>query len=109
MSNIQLILTILIIMAGTVLTRFLAFIIFPPHKTPPKFIQYLSHTLPAAVIGLLVVYSFKDTIVFSYPYGLPELIASIALIFLHVWKRNTMLTIAMSTFLYMFLVQIIFI
>ncbi|UUX34971.1 branched-chain amino acid transporter permease [Fundicoccus culcitae] len=109
MTNTEIIITIIVIAAGTILTRFIAFIIFPPHKTPPKFVQYLSKTLPAAVIGLLVVYAFKDTQLFAYPYALPEIIASIVLVIIHVWKRNTMLTIAISTLLYMFLVQIVFV
>lgn len=109
MTSNQIILTLLIIAFGTLLTRFIPFIVFPPHKQPPKFISYLSKTLPAAVISLLVVYAFKDTIVVAFPYGLPEIFATIFLVLIHIFKRNTMITIASSTIFYMILVQFIFV
>ena len=69
------VITVAIVVAATLLTRFSAFLIFPPGKKAPDFVQYLGKALPAAVMGMLVVYTFKDTIVLSYPYGIPELIA----------------------------------
>ncbi len=74
MTTAQRIITILVVVAGTMLTRFLPFLIFPEGKTPPKYITYLGTVLPYAVIGLLVVYCLKDA-VFSAFHGLPELIA----------------------------------
>ena len=86
------------------LTRFLPFLIFPEGKTPPKYITYLGTVLPYAVIGLLVVYCLKDA-VFSAYHGLPELIAIVFIFVLHKWKKNTLLSIAGGTVLYMVLVQ----
>lgn len=104
----QQIITILAVILGTMTTRFLAFLIFPEGKTPPKFITYLGTVLPYAVIGLLVVYCLKDA-VFSSFHCLPELI-SIAFIFvLHKWRKNTLLSIAAGTVLYMVLVQFVFV
>ena len=51
---------------------------FHPGKKAPDFVRILGKALPAAVMGMLVVYTFKDTIVLSYPYGIPELIAFIS-------------------------------
>ena len=71
------VITVAIVVAGTLLTRFAAFLIFPPGKKAPDFVQYLGKALPVAVMGMLVVYTFKDTVVLAYPYGLPELIGKL--------------------------------
>lgn len=104
MTTTQRIITILVVVAGTMLTRFLPFLIFPEGKTPPKYITYLGTVLPYAVIGLLVVYCLKDA-VFSTFHGLPELIVIVLIFVLHRWKKNTLLSIAGGTVLYMALVQ----
>lgn len=104
MTITQQVITILVVVAGTMLTRFLPFLIFPEGKTPPKYITYLGTVLPYAVIGLLVVYCLKDA-VFSNFHGLPELIAIVFIFVLHKWKKNTLLSIAVGTVLYMALVQ----
>ena len=41
--------------------------------------------------------------------GLPELIAAAAVVGLHCWKKNTLLSIAAGTALYMVLVQVVFV
>ncbi len=79
MTTSQSVITILVVVLGTMLTRFLPFIIFPAGKTPPKFITYLGGVLPYAVIGLLVIYCLKDAVFTSY-HGLPELIAIVCII-----------------------------
>ena len=106
MTTSQSVITILVVVLGTMLTRFLPFIIFPEGKTPPKFITYLGGVLPYAVIGLLVIYCLKDAVFTSY-HGLPELIAIVCII-LHKWKENMMLSLAGGTIIYMVLVQTIF-
>ena len=102
------VITVAIVVVGTLLTRFAAFLIFPPGKKAPTFVLYLGKALPAAVMGMLVVYTFKDTIVLSYPYGVPELIALLVTVGLHVWKRNMFISIGAGTAAYMILVQAIF-
>lgn len=108
MTFTQSMFTILIVVLGTMFTRFLPFLIFPADKTPPAFIKFLGKVLPNAVIGLLVIYSLKDA-VFSDFHCLPELIAIVFVIVLHEWKNNMLLSIAGGTILYMFLVQYCFI
>lgn len=107
MTTAQSIITIFMVILGTMITRFLPFIIFPEGKTPPKYITYLGTVLPYAVIGLLVVYCLKDAVFTTY-HGLPEIIAIAFIIFLHKWKKNTLLSIGAGTVLYMSLVQNIF-
>lgn len=102
------IITILCVVLGTMTTRFLPFIIFPPNKKTPKFLQYLSLVLPSAIIGFLVVYCFKNVSFVSGSHGLPEIISLLFITLLHLWKKNTLLSIAGGTILYMVLVQSIF-
>lgn len=108
MTTVQQIITIIAVILGTMTTRFLAFIVFPEGKTPPKFISYLGTVLPYAVVGLLIVYCLKDSL-FSSSHCIPEIIAIAFIIILHKWKKNTLLSIASGTILYMFLVQTIFV
>ena len=91
---------------GTMLLRFLPFIIF--RNTTPKYISYLGKVLPAAIIGMLVVYCLKDTSFTEAPHGLPEIISTISVIGLQAWKRNTILSILCGTIIYMLLVQMVF-
>ena len=74
MTILQQIITIAAVVLGTMVTRFLPFIVFPEGKEPPRVIRYLGGKLPYAVIGLLVVYCPKDAPA-SSTYGLPEAIA----------------------------------
>ena len=100
--------TILMVVLGTMLTRFLPFLLFPADKPTPKYVQYLGNVLPAAVFGLLIVYCLKNVSLFSGSRGLPELIAIAVVVGLHYWKRQMLLSIAGSTICYMLLVQFIF-
>lgn len=70
--------------------------------------QYLGRVLPAAVFGLLVVYSLKDISLFTGSHGIPEAIAIALVIALHCWKRQMLLSIAGGTICYMLLVQLVF-
>lgn len=92
---------------GTMVTRFLPFLIFPEGKEPPKFIQYLGKVLPYAVIGLLVIYCLKD-VPGSGTYGIPEFLAIVFIVLLHRWKKNILLSIGGGTVFYMLLVQFVF-
>lgn len=104
MTTTQSIITIIIVVIGTMMTRFLPFMIFPESKTPPKIVTYLGKVLPYAVIGLLVIYCLKDA-VFSKYHTLPEMIAILSVIIIHTWKKNTLLSIGAGTIIYMILVQ----
>ena len=93
----------------TAFTRFLPFWIFGEKRKTPKIITYLGTVLPCAIIGMLGVYCLKDVQLTAAPYGLPELIAGALVVVLHVWKRNTLLSIAGGTVCYMLLVQLVFV
>ena len=92
----------------TMATRFLPFLIFRGDKKTPDIIVYLGKVLPYAIMGMLVVYCLKDVHFLSAPYGIPELLGCVAVAILHLWKRNTLLSIGVGTVFYMVLVQLIF-
>lgn len=100
--------TIAMVIIGTVLTRFLPFLLFPDGKPTPKYIRYLGNVLPAAVFGLLVVYCLKNVSIFTGSHGIPELLAIALVVVLHLWKRQMLLSIAGGTICYMLLVQFVF-
>lgn len=92
----------------TILLRFLPFWLFGGKKSTPPIISYLGKVLPHAVMGMLVVYCLKNIDFVSSPHALPEIIACAVVVVLHLWKRNTLLSIAGGTICYMVLVQFIF-
>lgn len=94
--------------AGTMLTRFLPFMLFLPKRPLPKYIRYLGQALPAAIFGMLVVYCLKDVNIFAGGHGVPELISIALTAALHLRKRSMLLSIAGGTVLYMLLVQLVF-
>ena len=99
---------ILAVAAGTQLTRWLPFWLFPESREPPPVVTYLGRVLPAAVMGLLVVYCLKGVQWTASPHGAPELIAIAAVVLLHRWKGNVLVSIAGGTALYMALLRLVF-
>lgn len=104
----QQVITVGMIVLGTMLTRFLPFLLFPSGKPTPKYIQYLGKVLPSAVFGLLVIYCLKNVSLFTGSRGIPEAVSIAVVIALHLWKRQMLLSIAGGTVCYMLLVQFVF-
>ena len=101
----------LLIMVCSIVTaalRALPFLLFPAGKETPPLIRYLSGMLPSAVMGMLVVYCLKSVSITKAPHGLPEFLAIAAVVLVHKWKHNTLLSILGGTLLYMVLVQVVF-
>lgn len=91
--------------AASLLTRFLPFLIFPAGKKTPRFIEYLSSTLPYTTIGLLVIYCLKNVDLAGPSHGIGELTAVAATVALHAWRGNSLLSIGGGTAIYMMMVQ----
>ncbi len=108
MTLTQRIIKIALVVLGTMLTRFLPFLIFPSGKPTPKYIKYLGNVLPSAVFGLLVIYCLKNVSIFTGSHGVPEIISIIFVVILHLWKKQMLLSIGDGTVLYMLLVQFVF-
>ena len=108
MTLTQQILTIAMVVLGTMLTRFLPFLLFPSGKPTPRYIRYLGKMLPAAVFGMLVIYCLRNVEVLGGSHGMPELLSILAVAGLHRWKGQMLLSIAGGTVCYMLLVQLVF-
>ncbi|KSV57783.1 branched-chain amino acid transporter permease [Acetivibrio ethanolgignens] len=99
---------IVIIAFVTMILRFLPFILLGNEKKTPKSINYLGKVLPYAIMGMLVVYCLKGIRITKYPYGIPEVVSCIIVAGIHIWKRNTLLSIMAGTVFYMILIQSVF-
>ena len=99
---------IAVIALVTAALRFLPFFIFSESRKTPPLVTYLGQVLPYAIMGMLVVYCLKDVSFVSGSFGIPEAIGCAAVALLHIWKRNTLLSIGAGTVLYMLLVQLVF-
>ena len=101
---------LLIVVAAlvTAATRFIPFLIFRKKESTPTIITYLGQVLPCAIMGMLVVYCMKDVQFLQAPFGVPELIGCAVVAVLHIWKRNSLLSIGVGTVCYMLLVQLVF-
>lgn len=108
MTLTEQIITIGMVVLGTIITRFLPFLLFPAGKSVPRYVQYLGKALPSAVFGLLVIYCLKNVDLMQGSHGIPELLSLAAVAALHLWKRQMLLSIAGGTVFYMALVQQIF-
>lgn len=100
-------LLIAVIALVTMLLRFLPFVLFRGRETP-KFIAWLGKVLPFSIMGMLVVYCLRNISFAAMPFGIPEIIAVALVAALHLWKRNTLLSIIGGTVCYMVLVQMVF-
>lgn len=99
---------IIVMTLVTMATRFAPFLIFTSEKTPPV-ITYLGKALPFALMGMLVVFCYKGTSFETITGWLPGLIAGAIVVAVHIFKRNTLLSIGVGTICYMLLVQFVFV
>ena len=97
-----------VIAAVTVLLRFAPFAVFGGGRPTPRYILYLGRVLPCAIMAMLVVYCLRGADPLGPTHALPELLAGAAVVGLHLWRKNTLLSIAGGTALYMVLVQAVF-
>jgi len=109
LAPFQALLIIGMVTLGTMITRFLPFLIFKGLKANNSYLSYLGQVLPYSAIGLLVVYCLKSVNFKGPAYGNPEVVAIICIIILHNWKENTLLSIGAGTVIYMVLVQAVFV
>lgn len=108
MTILQQTITIILCALGTMLTRFLPFLVFSSKKPTPDYIQYLGRALPCAIFAMLVVYCLKDVTLLSGSHGLPEALGIAVTTLLHKAHHQMLLSIAGGTICYMALVQMVF-
>lgn len=90
----------------TALIRALPFFLFA-HGRPPRMVTYLGRALPPTVMAILVVYCLKGVSFTTLPGFAPALLAVLCTAALHIFKRNTLLSIAGGTAAYMVLIRMI--
>ena len=92
----------------TLLIRAIPFVVFGGKREVPATVTYLGKVLPPAIMVILVIYCVKSIHIFSGSHGIPELLSIAVVAALHIWKKNTLLSIEVGTVLYMVLVQVVF-
>lgn len=102
--TVHALLMVLIMGAVTHLIRAFPFIVFSLTGKPPKIVIYLGQALSPAAIAMLVVYCFRN-VELSVSGIIPEITASAAVVLLHLWKKNPLVSITAGTLIYMFLLR----
>lgn len=101
-------LIIMLICGGcTFIERALPFLIFG-NRPVPALVQYLGRVLPMAVMTTLVAYCLRGISFAAAGEFVPELVSAALVVLLHLWKKNTFLSIALGTVCYMVMVQAVF-
>lgn len=90
----------------TSLTRIIPFAVFSSSRPVPKIVEYLGKVLPPTIIATLVIFCIKDVDFTSAKSIIPQAICIFVAAALHIFKRNTLLSIGTSTILYMILVAL---
>lgn len=109
MFDVHAFLIIAVCSAVTAALRFVPFVIFGGKRETPKFVMYLGEHLPYAIMAMLVIYCLRGIKFTAAPFGAPEIISCIVVAILHIWKRNTLISIISGTLCYMALVQFVFV
>lgn len=106
MNNSHLLILVITASLVTIALRAVPFFIFNPKKGMPLVIKRVAYLLPTAIMGVLVIYCFKDYIVSPAMESIAAALAGIFVVVLHLWKRNTLLSIAVGTAVYMILIRV---
>ena len=107
MSDLHSMLIVAVTAGVTILLRFLPLFVFGEKKTP-EFLDYLGKFLQYAIMAMLVVYCLKGVSFAAAASWLPAVLGVTVVVVLHVWKRNTLISIVGGTICYMIMVQGIF-
>lgn len=109
LNFIQSLIIVAMVSLATQITRWTPFLVFSGSRKLPRVVEDLGRLLPPAMMGLLVVYSLRNTDILSGSHGLPKAIAVTVTAGLHLWRRSTLLSILAGTAVYMLLVQLVFV
>ena len=81
--------------------------LFFMRRRPPAIVDFLQLYIPPMIMTVLVLNSFKSVRFATPPYGIPELVSGLAVAGLHLWRRNTLVSILGGTALYMVLIRVL--
>lgn len=106
MTHLEMFITVTVVVATTVLTRFLPYMIFSGGREIPKTVTYLGKVLAPAVFGMLVVYCLKNVSFVSGTFGIPEIASLIVITLLYLWKKDMLIPMAGGTICYMVFIRL---
>lgn len=108
MTLVQRLATIALAAVANFLTRLLPFALFKrSDKTPPRFIRALGDFLPGAIMAMLVVYCFREVNWTGPTHGLPETLAGLATVLIHLKWRQLFVSLIAGTLIYMLLLTVL--
>lgn len=104
--NVTVALTIILTSIIVLFYRAAPFLIFSKRE-PPAVLRFIENFIPPLIMAALIVYCLKDLDFASRPYGAPQFLAIAATVLLHLWKKNSMLSIFGGTFIFMLLSRVL--
>ncbi|WP_242362974.1 branched-chain amino acid transporter permease [Limosilactobacillus antri] len=112
MGIIEQMATIALAAVTNFITRWLPFHLFTQRKTKQgevaPFIKGLGEFLPPAIMTMLVVYCYRNVNLTNLSANLPELLAGLITVAVHLWQRKMFLSLALGTLSYILLVNFVF-
>lgn len=106
MNTVHTAILIAVCAAATIFTRAVPFLLFGGRRKMPAALSRAAAALPPAIIAVLVIYCLKADILAPGPGAAASLLAICATAAVHLWKRNTLLSISVGTIIYMVLIRI---
>jgi branched-subunit amino acid transport protein AzlD len=106
MSNTYIIVAIIISALITLITRSIPFVVFRSKRKVGPALTFIAKTLPIAVITILIIYSINHITFLSLEGWIKEVAGIIFVVALHLYKRNTLLSVLGGTIFYMVLIQL---
>ena len=103
-DTVYLLSVILVMTVATFATRAFPFVALKGKGDHPT-LDFLGRYMPPAVMTILVLYSLKSVELTSAPYGANELIALGITTMVHLWGKNSLLSIIAGTVFYMTALQ----
>lgn len=96
-----------VILVVTFALRALPFVIIEPLRSS-AYVSFLGRYMPVGVMLVLVVYTLRDVSFTGPSHGIPEALALLVTVVVHLWWRNALLSIVAGTGLYVLLVGTVF-
>ncbi len=93
--------------AVTILLRVFPFALFGGKRQMPSAVKKIADLMPPAIIAVLVIYCLKDSITAVSMESAAAACGVAGTVLAHLWKRNTLISIAAGTVIYMILIRVL--
>ena len=87
--------------------RALPFVLLDHGRSMPRWAERLGGILPPAIIAALVIYCLRGSITGLTGRGWMAFASLLPVVLLYRWKKNTLLSIAVGTAVYMILIRVL--